>query len=143
MKKKCNDGDVGSCGFLGALYNDGEKIQKDISKAILYYDKACNGGHELSCGLLSDMYQAGKGVKMDITKAAVYYKKGCDLNSLLSCSNFANFNYYIANDKKKATEYYKKACDLGKNKKNASLIKLSPEFKEIWQKSCDMYEIGK
>ncbi|WP_298029236.1 hypothetical protein [uncultured Campylobacter sp.] len=54
---------------------------------------------------------------MDITKAAVYYKKGCDLNSLLSCSNFANFNYYIANDKKKATEYYKKACDLGKNKK--------------------------
>ena len=87
------------------------------------------------------MYRKGDGVKINLMKAAVYDKKGCDIaDELASCYNFALFNYNF-NDKSKAAQYYKKACDLGKNKN--SLFMNPPEFKELWQKSCDMYELLK
>ena len=130
------------CGLLGIKYSLGVDVEIDISKGITYYDKACDGGEELSCSMLADMYDKGKGVKKDEMRAAVYYKKGCDIaGELLNCYNFAVFNHYVEKDKSKAAQYFKKACDLGKNKN--SLFMNLPEFKETWQKSCDMYELLK
>lgn len=123
------------------MYKDGDGVEKDISKAVIYYDKACDRGNGLACAMLAEMYGNGDGVKMDAVRQQVYYKKGCDIaDELASCYNFALFNYN-SNDKSKAAQYYKKACDLGKNKN--SLFMNPPEFKETWQKSCDMYELLK
>ncbi len=69
-------------------------------------------------------------------KAAIYDKKGCDIaGDLLSCFNFAVFNYNI-NDKSKAAQYYKKACDISKDH-------IIFRESEIYEKSCDMYELLK
>jgi len=143
-EKRCDAGDATYCGLLGSMYSDGDGVEKDISKAIIYHDKACNLGQKLSalsCSMLAEMYRKGDGVKINLMKAAVYDKKGCDIaDELASCYNFALFNYN-SNDKSKAARYYKKACDLGKNKNSPFMN--PPEFKELWQKSCDMYELLK
>ena len=141
LEKRCDAGESTDCGLLGTMYSDGEVVEKDISKSAIYHDKACNLGEGLSCAMLAERYSKGDGVKMDATKAAIYYKKGCDLvGELLGCYNFAIFNHYVEKDKNKAAKYYKKACDSGKD---SPFINLSPEFKETWQKSCDMYELLK
>ena len=141
LEKRCDAGESTDCGLLGTMYSDREVVKKDILKSAIYHDKACNLGEGLSCAMLAERYSKGDGVKMDATKAAVYYKKGCDLvGELLGCYNFAIFNHYVEKDKNKAAKYYKKACDSGKD---SPFINLSPEFKETWQKSCDMYEILK
>ena len=134
FEKECNDGNMESCAEAGLQC-------KDEVKKLKLFEKACDGGDGVACGILADMYGNGDGVAMDKTKAAVYDKKGCDIaDELASCYNFALFNYN-SNDKSKAAQYYKKACDLGKNKN--SLFMSPPEFKETWQKSCDMYELLK
>ena len=133
-EKECDGGNMKSCAEAGLQC-------KDEVKKLKLFEKACDGGDGVACGMLADMYGNGDGVAMDKTKAAVYDKKGCDLaGELMSCFNFAAFNYN-ANDKSKAAQYFKKACDLGKNKN--SLFMNLPEFKETWQKSCDMYELLK
>ncbi|WP_298979442.1 hypothetical protein [uncultured Campylobacter sp.] len=58
------------------------------------------------------------------------------MGSFDSCYKFAIYNQHIMNNTKKAVQYYKKACDMGKDDPIA-------EITDIWQKSCDMYELLK
>ena len=143
FEKKCDSGDALDCALLGAMYKDGDGVEKDISKAVIYYDKACDRGNGLACAMLAEMYGNGDGVKMDAVRQQVYYKKGCDVaGELLNCYNFAIFNHYVEKDKSKAAQYYKKACNSGKNSSYLDLSNMT-ELKNIWQKSCDMYELLK
>jgi len=137
-ERKCSEGSGKSCLNLGMLYHTGKFVEKNIKEAINYYDKACNAkiGDAISCEVLMTMYDDGKDVKMDKLKAAVYMKKGCDLGDCVACYNFANFNYYTMKDKSKAAQYYKKACDISKDH-------IIFRESEIYEKSCDMYELLK
>ena len=137
-ERKCSEGSGNSCGFLAAFYHAGKFVEKNIKEAINYYDKACNAkiGHAFSCESLMKMYDEGKEGKMDKLKSGVYMKKGCDLGDCVACYNFANFNYYTIKDKSKAAQYYKKACDISKDH-------IIFRESEIYEKSCDMYELLK
>lgn len=137
-ERKCSEGSGISCLNLGVLYHAGKFVEKNIKEAINYYDKACNAkiGDAISCESLMKMYDEGKEVKMDKLKSGVYMEKGCDLGDCIACYNFANFNYYTIKDKSKAAQYYKKACDISKDH-------IIFRESEIYEKSCDMYELLK
>ena len=77
------------------------------------------------------------------------FEQNCEAGDFEACSYagalYKNPTLFGGNasdrDYKKVLYYFKKACDLGKNKN--SLFMNLPEFKETWQKSCDMYELLK
>lgn len=136
LKETCDKGDMSSCWILGSEYIGKGILEKDIEKAKFYFEKACDGGYYMGCmSLAVNIYGAD-----DMEKAAIYYRKGCDLGNALgsfdSCYKFAIYNQHIMNNTKKAVQYYKKACDMGKDDPIA-------EITDIWQKSCDMYELLK
>jgi len=46
----CNNaGEYYGCFWVAMKYEKGEVLEKDISKAIEYYDKSCNVGSEVGC----------------------------------------------------------------------------------------------
>ena len=64
---------------MGNLYNNGQSVKQDYSKAFTYYEKACNLKYYNGCNSLGDLYVKGLGVGRDYNKAKIYYEKGCAL----------------------------------------------------------------
>ncbi len=73
------------CNNLGDLYQNGEGIEKNLTKAAYLYSKACDLKEGLGCFNLGALYYNGKGVEKDLTKAAYFYSKACKLGSQEAC----------------------------------------------------------
>ncbi len=67
------------CVFLGAFYEEGKGVGKDLKKAIQFYTKGCELNDGLGCHLLGNLYYNGQGVSKDAKRALQYYSKACDL----------------------------------------------------------------
>ncbi|GAA7355305.1 hypothetical protein MLS218_01190 [Helicobacter pylori] len=67
------------CNGLGALYYNGEVVEKDLIKAAYLYSKACELKEGDGCGALGVLYVNGQGVEKDLTKVAQYASKACKL----------------------------------------------------------------
>jgi TPR repeat protein len=63
---------VGNCYFLGELYLKGQGVDKDVGKAIGYYETAANGGFWPAVADLADLYLKGKDVPRDDAKGTGY-----------------------------------------------------------------------
>ena len=60
---------------VGALYYVGKGVDKDIDKALYWYEKSAEKGYHAGQHSLGQMYQDGTGVTQDIDKAVYWYKK--------------------------------------------------------------------
>lgn len=85
FEKSCKSKNVQACFNLGVMYEYGEGVKKDRSKAIVFYTQACDGGEGAGCGSLGVMYEYGMGVSKDIKKAKEFYQKACDLGNEEGC----------------------------------------------------------
>ena len=85
FKKACDGGDMRGCRSLGAMYADGNGVEKNEQKAVELYKKACDGGNMRGCGTLGAMYADGNGVEKDFSKAAELSKKACDGGEMAGC----------------------------------------------------------
>ncbi len=85
FEKACGLNISGGCGALGALYNDGEGVEKDLIKAAYLYSKACELKEGDGCGALGGLYYNGDGVKQDSKKAVVLFEKACKLGYKKAC----------------------------------------------------------
>ena len=74
FKKACDGGEMFGCGTLGAMYADGDGVEKNEQKAAELYKKACDGGDMDGCRNLAIMYEKGKVVEKYLDKAADLYK---------------------------------------------------------------------
>ncbi|MDL0089323.1 tetratricopeptide repeat protein [Campylobacter gastrosuis] len=135
--KEDSEDKFSSCFQLGNMYFFDQGVEKNPKKAVELYKKACDGKEGYGCDGLAVAYYNGIGVKKDEVKATAMFRNYCDENNrVFSCNMFATI---IENsDKQKALIYYKKACDIGKND-----IKQLIVGKEVWQDSCNKYEILK
>ncbi|GAA7692026.1 hypothetical protein COL0002_12480 [Helicobacter pylori] len=68
FEKACNLNYGGGCGVLGALYYNGQGVEKDLIKAAYFYSKACGLNNGGGCSGLGFLYKSGKGVKQDLKK---------------------------------------------------------------------------
>ena len=85
FKKACDGGEMLGCHNLGAMYQKGDGVEKNVKKAMDLYKKACDGGDMLGCSNLGSMYADGKGVEKDFGKAAELFKKACDGGDMNGC----------------------------------------------------------
>ncbi|MDE7413625.1 MAG: SEL1-like repeat protein [Muribaculaceae bacterium] len=68
--------------FLGALYENGQGVDRDMKKAAEYYQKAADRGFGLAMGALGDMYYEGRGVDTDFAKACELYEQAYTIGEL-------------------------------------------------------------
>ena len=60
---------------LGALYENGEGVEKDYDKAFEWYATAAEMGNADAMYSLGHMYEQGLGTKQDAVSAADWYRK--------------------------------------------------------------------
>ncbi len=58
---------------LGSLYENGQGVPQDYTKAVKWYRLAAAGGNPLGSSRLADMYNDGQGVLQNHTKAHMWY----------------------------------------------------------------------
>jgi hypothetical protein len=67
------------------MYENGEGVEQDLSKAIELYEKACEGSYAPGYSSLGLMYENGRGVEQDLSKAFELYEKACELGDTFGC----------------------------------------------------------
>ncbi|MCG7548045.1 tetratricopeptide repeat protein [Pseudoalteromonas sp. Of7M-16] len=101
---------------LGMMYNNGDGVDIDYSRAKSYFEQAVELGSRLSFGNLGSLYELGKGVERDYDKAIYWYQKGIDRQDAQSMHNLGtlyNLGRGIEKDRAKALTLFEQAADLG------------------------------
>lgn len=78
---------VHACERLGELYAAGRGVERDLDRAVVFYDRAC---FELDAGLAcaraaKKLYAGDDGVEKSSRAALPYFKQGCDRWKLPIC----------------------------------------------------------
>ncbi len=103
-----------ACRKLGDMYRDGDLMDKNIEKAIYYYEKGCGKGDRSCFGRMGDVYAEGTGVEPDYQKALEYYEKGAELGSVYCVGNMGWMYTYKLNppDYEKALVWFEKGAEM-------------------------------
>ena len=56
LRLSCDDGNATACNDLGLLYQNGEGVTQDYTRAASLYEIACNGGYAKGCFNLGFTY---------------------------------------------------------------------------------------
>ncbi|RVY24763.1 sel1 repeat family protein [Helicobacter pylori] len=54
FEKACGLNNSGGCGSLGMLYEYGQGVEKNLTKAAYFYSKACKLGNQEACEALKE-----------------------------------------------------------------------------------------
>ena len=71
-------GDVASQTNLAFLYKNGQGVERDLGKAVIWFTKAAENGDATAQNMLGLLYYSGQGVKQNFTKAAEYYQMAAE-----------------------------------------------------------------
>ncbi|MCQ2661099.1 SEL1-like repeat protein [Helicobacter pylori] len=55
FEKACDLKYGGGCSNLGVLYQNGQVVEKDLTKAAYFYSKACKLGFQKTCEILKEL----------------------------------------------------------------------------------------
>ena len=111
LKMLCEEKKVSiSCWKLGDRYRT---LDRNIKKALSYYEKACEMGLMDGCSYAGVLLaNRGTPYSKDFKKATKYFGLACDQKHDLACFNLGSIKYKEGRAKK-AIKYYDIACELG------------------------------
>ena len=84
-QKACDCGYAEGCSNLGTMYEKGEGVPQDHTRAASLYEQACGAGSALGCRNLGFLYETGEGVPQDFIRAANRYEQACDGGAAMGC----------------------------------------------------------
>ena len=108
--------------LIARSYNNGYGIERNIQKAVEYYEKASFLDDSNSMYNLAIIYKSGDTnfeIQRDIKKAADLYERAIELGDIDSLNNLANIykigypNFRVQKNIKRAIELYLKAIEMG------------------------------
>jgi len=111
-------GNVFAMQGLGAMYQNGNGVEKDTGKAIEWYEKSADLGNTSAMVIIGVIYQYGNGVEKDkdMEKAIHWYEKAAEKNDFSAMSLLGTLYQYgngVEKNIEKAKEWYKKSCEAG------------------------------
>jgi TPR repeat protein len=68
------------------MYERGEGVARDDTRAAQLYQKACDGGYARGCFEFGRSYAAGRGVAKDEAFARQLFQKACDGGDMGGCA---------------------------------------------------------
>lgn len=130
LNTACDEKNSKACFVLGNLYNEGDEITQNVSKANQYYKKAeklyineCNNENGKSCLNLAGIYKDGYGqIKKSKSDFYLYLSKGMPLQKKTCIKGDINMCYstgvmyengrLVEKDLSEAKEYFEIGCKL-------------------------------
>jgi uncharacterized protein len=117
FEKACEGGDGLGCANLGALYADGEGVDRDPNKARGLFERACAANDGFGCASLGAMSWLGEGgEEQAIERAIELFKQGCGQGSVIGCT-WLGIAYQtgrgIESNPPQARVLYTKSCEAG------------------------------
>lgn len=110
---KAQNGDAGAQFELGAMYEAGDGVTKDLAKAVEWYGKAAAQGNRQADFNLGIMYKNGTGVTQSYAKAISYFQAAEKLGEVRSAEELG-LMYYTGNgatqDFDEAKKHFEKAA---------------------------------
>ena len=115
-RELADSGDAMSMYMIGAMYDDGTGVEKDLSQAFYWFDKASEFGAVGAHYCIGSMYYRGDFVQQDFEKAAHRYKLDADQDYPLaqySLGYMYEFGEFFKKDLVTAAIWYSLAADHG------------------------------
>lgn len=117
FEKACDGGNGLGCANLGALYADGEGVDRDPNKARGLFERACTSNDGFGCASLGAMSWLGEGGEdQAIERAIELFQKGCSQGSVIGCT-WLGIAYQtgrgIESNPPQARVLYTKSCEAG------------------------------
>ena len=145
--QECSEGKAIPCHNMGLMYQHGDGVGKDDSKALDFFIKACDKNYYTSCTKAAFIYEESSTLKQDMKKAFKLYVKACGGDDALACHNVAVT--YAKDDnkamKKISLAFYEKACKAGYAKSCIHLGRLyrdSHTLQRDYQKAKEMFALA-
>jgi TPR repeat protein len=101
---------------LGRMYNLGQFVSKDYTKAKFWYEKAIENGDSGAMNNLGVMYNNGEGVSQDYQNAKECYEKAAEKGNTGAMNNLGlvyKNGEGVIQDYQKAKEWFEKAAQKG------------------------------
>lgn len=111
-ERRCNERDAVACNNLGAAYNDGDGVPKDVARARAIWTEGCDEGFATACFNLANL-DWGR----DKKTWQAQMTRGCDLKGSLACVRLGEAHAsgdLGAIDHTRAAALFERACDLGR-----------------------------
>ena len=116
LRAEAEKGNVQAQFKLGWVYDQGDEVEQDYSKAAKWYLKAAEKGNKNAQFSLGYFYEYGKGVGQDYEEAVECYRKSAEqghTTAMLFLGKCYEYGRGVAVDKAEAVRLYQKAADLG------------------------------
>ncbi len=120
FNRACNDREPVACYYLGVMFDHGQGLAQNLSRARELYLKACQAGNEAACGNLNlvlayapDLIQCKPPASEGIASRSA---ESCSAGNGASCATLGHLYSYgcgVSRDAEKARQAYSKACALG------------------------------
>lgn len=115
-QRACEANEAVACAELGARYEAGDGVARDLRRATnSYFTRACAGGLGPACTRAGALFERAPGL-IDLPRAAGLYERGCALGHAEACFNLGvMYAEGRGRDKDlaKALSLYQHACRLG------------------------------
>lgn len=101
---------------LGGMYFNGERVQKDMAKAVFWTQKAAEQGNADAQRNLGVFYDQGYGVEQNYEKAAYWYEKAAEQGNADAQNKLGNMyenGQGVEQNYEKAVYWYEKAAEQG------------------------------
>lgn len=102
--------------YLGIFYRFDVNADKDLDKAVKWFEEAAKGGFALAQIHLGEMYRDGIGVNKDSAKALKWFKKAAKQDSAVAMAQIGYLydkGIGIQKDAKEAAKWYREAAKRG------------------------------
>jgi len=112
----CDGGDAAACSVLALMFETGEGLPRDLSRAATLYGQACELGDMEGCSILGSMYHSGQGVQRDLARSVSYYERACEGADLTGCESLGLLyerGSGVLADFQRAGQLYREACEGG------------------------------
>lgn len=114
LEKYAQEGNAMAQNTLGVVYNKGLGVEKDINKAVYWWQKAVDRGHDNAMVNLGEAYLNGTGVDKDPVRAAELFEQAALQDNQAGMFNLATMYLKgegVPRDPAKAFSYAEKAAN--------------------------------
>ncbi len=124
-------GDVNAQFRLGKRYYDGDRIEKDCAKAVMWWRKAAEQGYAKAQSILGNIYYVGESVEQDYSEAVKWFRKAAEQGNAIAQYNLG-VSYEIGKgvdqDYDEAVKWYRKAAKQRKSYAQINLKRLEEKL---------------
>lgn len=127
------------------MYEEGDEVEKNLSKALYWYEQLAEQGDRDALYKCAKMYKKGEGTKQDLSQALYWYEMLAilhdDEEAQFQCAQMYEKGIGVHANRARAIYWYIKAKRSGSMEAQASLMCLDPQLGDDYNAATIAYEI--